>query len=64
MCHLFLKRKIRYVENHGPVSILPTVSKIFERIMQNRFLNTLENFSIHFYVDLGKDSVHNMPYYR
>ena len=37
MCHLFLNRKVIFVvENYRPVSVLPTVSKIFERIMQKQ----------------------------
>ena len=33
----FLKKKYKtFVENYRPVSVLPTVSKIFERIMQKQ----------------------------
>ena len=31
---LFKKKDKTFVENYRPVSVLPTVSKIFERIMQ------------------------------
>ena len=31
MCHVFLQRKIKLVKNYRPVSVLPTVSKIFEQ---------------------------------
>ena len=54
---VFKKKDKTFVENYRPVSVLPTVSKIFERIMQKQI-----SFSIHFYVDIEKVSVHNMLY--
>ena len=33
---IFKEKDKTFVENYGPVSVLPTVSKIFERIMQNQ----------------------------
>ena len=32
---LFSRKKTVYVEKYKPVSVLPTVSKVFERIMQS-----------------------------
>ena len=33
---IFKEKDKTFVENYGQVSVLPTVSKIFERIMQNQ----------------------------
>ena len=59
---IFKKKDKTFVENYRPVSVLPTVSKIFERIMKNRFPTIFESFYLHFYVDIEKVSVHNMLY--
>ena len=60
----FKKKDKTFVENYRPVSDVSTVSKIFERVMQNHISDYLENFSFHFNVDLKKDSVQNMPHER
>ena len=58
-----LKKKDKtFLENCRPVSILPTVSKVFERKKQKQII--LENFSLHFHVDTEKNSVHSMPCYH
>ena len=45
MCQLFFQKKYRtYVENYRPVSVLPTISKIFERIMQKQISNYIGKF--------------------
>ena len=45
MCQLFFLKKYRtYVENYRPVSVLPTISKIFERIMQKQISNYIGKF--------------------
>ena len=41
---IFKKKDKTFVENYRPVSILPTVSKIFERIMQKRISDYIEKF--------------------
>ena len=47
MSPVFKKKDKTFVENYRPVSVLPTVSKIFERIMQKQISDYLENFSVH-----------------
>ena len=45
MCHLFFKKKDKtFVENYRPIGVLPTVSKIFERIMQRQISNYIGKF--------------------
>ena len=45
MCHLFLKRKIKFfVENYRPVNVLPTISKLFERMMQKQIFDYIGKF--------------------
>ena len=41
MLHLFKKKNKTFVENYRPVSALPTVSKIFEQIMQKQITDYL-----------------------
>ena len=41
---IFKKKDKRFVENYRPVSVLPTVSKIFERIMQRQITDYLGKF--------------------
>ena len=41
---IFKKLKNTLVDNYRPVSVLPTVSKIFERIMQKQMNTFVENF--------------------
>ena len=58
MRHPFFSKKGKtLVENYRTVIFVPTVSKISERIMQNKISDHLENFSLHFHVDTEKDSV-------
>ena len=45
MCQLFFKKKDEtFVDNNRPVSVLPTVSKIFEWIMQTQISDYIGNF--------------------
>ena len=62
MSPIFKKKDKTFVENYRPVIVLPTVSKIFERIMQKQISDYIGKFSHHFYVDIEKVSVHNMLY--
>ena len=61
---IFEKKDETFFENYRPVSILPTVSKIFERIMQKQITDYIGNFSLRFFVDTEKDSVHSMLCYH
>ena len=54
MCHLFLKRKIKLVENYRPESVLPTVSMIFERIMQKQIPDYIGKFLFPFLCEYRK----------
>ena len=45
MCHLFFKKRDKtFIENYRPITVLPTVSKIFERIMQKQISNYIGKF--------------------
>ena len=44
MLTIFKKNDKNSVENYRPVSVLPPVSKIFERIMQKQITDYLEKF--------------------
>ena len=41
---IFKKKDKTFVENYRPVSVLPTVSKIFERIMQKQITDYIGKF--------------------
>ena len=41
---IFKKKNRTFVENYRPVSVLPTVSKIFERIMQKQITDYIGKF--------------------
>ena len=43
------------VKNYRSVSVFPTVSKIFERLMQFKYVNTLTCFCLLFFVITEKD---------
>ena len=44
MSPVFKKKDKSFVENYRPVSVLPTVSKIFERIMQKQISDYIRKF--------------------
>ena len=44
MSPVFKKKDKTFVENYRPVSVLPTVSKIFERIMQKQISDDIGKF--------------------
>ena len=44
MSPVFKKKEKTFVENYRPVSVLPTVSKIFERIMQKQISDCIGKF--------------------
>ena len=41
---VYKKKDPTLVENYRPVSVLPSVSKLFERIIQKQFSNYLDEF--------------------
>ena len=47
-------------ENYRPVSLLPVISKLFERLMQKQLILYIENFYHPTLVAIGRDSIHNM----
>ena len=42
-------------QNYRPISLLPAVSKVFERIMYNQLFDYIGTFSLHFWVAFEKD---------
>ena len=48
------------VKNYKPISVLPIVSKLLERIMQNQIISHIENYLSQIFVDTGKATVSNM----
>ena len=61
---IFKNKYKNFAENYRPVSVLPTVSKIFERIMQKQIADYIGKFLSPFLVDTEKDSVHSMLCYH
>ena len=51
---IFEKKDETFFENYRPVSILPTVSKIFERIMQKQIIDYIGKFLSPFLCGYGK----------
>ena len=51
-----------FVEYYRPVSVLPTVSKMFERTMQKYISDYNITFSCRIFVDIEKDSSNKMHY--
>ena len=56
------KKDQTFVQNFRLVSVLPTVSKIFEIIMQKQISHYIRKISLLLYVDIVKVLVHNMLY--
>ena len=55
----FLKKENPYlVKNYRPASILPTASRISERIMQKQMINYIKQYLLLCYVDTEKASLH------
>ena len=51
------------IENYRPISILPTVSKVFERIMANQLNSFFESRFLVYFVVLESATAHSMLYY-
>ena len=54
---VFLKKNPLKSKNYRPVSVLPVVSKIFERIMHKQMSLYVDNFCYRIYVVTEKDLV-------
>ena len=61
---VFKNKDSTFVENYKAVSVLPTVFKIFERIMQKQITGYKEKFLSPFFVITEKDSVHSTLCYH
>ena len=48
-------------ENYRPVSVLPVLSKVFERLMQKQINSFFTDYLSNFYVVTDKISAHRMP---
>ena len=48
-------------KNKRPISVLPWISKIFEKRIENSYFNTEKNFRNHFYVVIEKILVLRLP---
>ena len=59
MTPVIKKEDASLLKNYGPVSVLPVVSKIYERIMQKQILEYIET-SVYLptYVDIEKGTAH------
>ena len=57
MTPVFKKEDASLLKNYRPVSLLPVVSKIYERIMQKQILEYIESVYLLIYVDIEKDTV-------
>lgn len=56
------KNDKNFVEYYRPVSVLPTVSKMFDRTMQKYVSDYNITFSCRIFVDIEKDSSNKMHY--
>ena len=60
---IFLKKDKNFAMNYRLVSVLPAYSKIFERIMHKPMNYYISNLLWKHFVEIEKDSVHNMHLY-
>ena len=60
---VFKKENPLKSKNYRPVSVLPVVSKIFERIMHKQMSLYVDNFCHHICVVTEKDLVHSQHFY-
>ena len=49
---IFKKGEVNKFSNHRPVSVLPAVSKIFERLMYNRLITFIDQLNIIMVINL------------
>ena len=57
--HLYRCVDPKLFNNYRPVSLLPSVSKVFERIMYNRFVSYLNEYKILFSYQFGFRKIHS-----
>ena len=50
-------------ENYRPISILPSISKIFERILSHQMISYVNNIISPYHLDFEKAITHNMHCY-
>ena len=55
---VFKKDNLLLAKNYKPVSIWPTVSKIFERIMQKKIIDYINQYFLPCFLDTEKASVY------
>ena len=60
---VYKKKDPTLVENYRPVSVLPSVSKVFERIVQKQFSSFIDEFCLPFYAVIGKVLIPNMLFF-
>ena len=62
---IFKKEDKTNVKNYRPVSVLPTVSKIFERVLQKQISIYIKkvNFYLNIYVAIGKVLAHRLLWF-
>ena len=51
---VFKKDDANLTKNYRPVSVLPIVSKIFERLLQKQTVSYIDQYLSNFYVAIGK----------
>ena len=61
MTHTYKKKDSTLVENYRPISVLPSVSKIFEKIIQKQFSNYIDKLLSPDLCGYRKVSILNMP---
>ena len=54
---VFKKDNPLLAKNYRPVSVLPTVTKIFDRLMRKQLNEHINQFCLHFYMDIELDLV-------
>ena len=57
---VYKKGDVTDKRNYRPVSVLPVVSKLFERIIHKQIGSHIEKY--HIYVDIAKALMHSMLY--
>ena len=60
----YKKHEISNKQNYRPISILPTVSKMFERVLYNQMSSFMKTISRRIYVALGKVTAHKIACYH
>ena len=61
---VYKKKDPTLAENYHPVSVLPSVSKIFGRIIQKRFSSFIDNFLSPYLLAIEKVLTHNTLFFH